>query len=89
LAKETDGYPGFYDVKLAGFNNNNFRIRAGGNKEANDLYKFFAGKVKEYYQKMPEYFKKNGKNPNSLEELAPLCQGSENLQTYKLPDLLE
>jgi hypothetical protein len=57
-------------------------------EEANDLYKFFAEKIKEYYKKMPEYFKKYGKNPNSLEELAPLCQGAENLQTNKLSELL-
>lgn len=87
LAKETLGHPGFYEVKLAGFKEN-FQIRAGGNNEANALYKFFADKIKEYYKKIPDYFKKYGKHPNSLEELAPLCQGAENLQTNKLSELL-
>jgi hypothetical protein len=81
LIRENPVHPGYYEVKIAGFDEN-FDIKLEGNDQSDDLYKFFAKKLKKYYEKLPDYFREKNIYPGSLENMAPFLQDPKNSEKF-------
>jgi hypothetical protein len=85
LIRENSNVPGYYDVQLAGFDKI-FDVKLEGKDQSDDLYKFFAKKLKEYYEKLPDYFRVKNIYPESLENMANflLSQVPKNSAEFRL-----